>query len=743
MILRGDEILFGDDPTPGVVAVELDRDRDDRVVVHRREAGRLVQETRSFAPFALLQNEDVARKLSGTEVQELDGDLPLRFLVTFPGWSACERARAVLPKLTGHNASDPSAPYFCPNDPIHQHMVMSGTTCFKGMGFQDPVRLQLDIETRTTPGYMFPNPDREGDEILSIALRENSQGREVVLWGPELGEKGLIEGFNALLSSWDPDVIEGHNLFKFDLAYILTRAKRLKVRLPWGRDGSAPSCRRSRVTIAERNVDYPRVDINGRSVVDTWILAQMVDVSSRDMESYGLKDLARHLGIASEHRTLIDPREAEALARTDPDRVRAYNMDDAREVSGLSELLGASYFIQSQIFPYSHQNVVLRGSATKLNALFCREYLRRRHSLPVPMPGASYEGGYTDVFFEGVARRVVHCDVQSLYPSLMITLGLHPSKDRLGVFTHLLSSLRTFRVQCKDAALSARTERERRTLDAMQQTFKVIINSFYGYLGTDLHNFSDPAVASRITAEGRDLLKGMIQWLQTENCRVIELDTDGIYFIPPQKVKGEAEEARLVERLSKSLPEGLLLEYDGRYEAMFSYKMKNYALLDHRGDVFIKGSGLRSRGVERYLRDFLKGLIEAILRRDPEAASRLYEETQSRLRAHAIPIEDLCKTDTLSEALESYQAKIAAKKRNRAAAYELALRSGRSFVPGDQVVYYISGRGKSVKVFEKARLLCDHSSSQPDENVEYYQDKLEDLHRKFAVYLEGDVLEGL
>jgi DNA polymerase I len=54
--------------------------------------------------------------------------------------------------------------------------------------------------------------------------------------------------------------------------------------------------------------------------------------------------------------------------------------------------------------------VIVRGNATRINALFLREYFRQRHSIPEMPMARAFEGGYTDVFFTGVAHRVWHCD---------------------------------------------------------------------------------------------------------------------------------------------------------------------------------------------------------------------------------------------------------------------------------------------------------------------------------------------
>ena len=120
-----------------------------------------------------------------------------------------------------------------------------------------------------------------------------------------------------------------------------------------------------------------------------------------------------------------------------------------RETRAVADLLSPSYFIQAQIFPYNYQDVIVRGNATRINALFLREYLRQRHSIPEMPMVRGFEGGYTDIFFTGVARNVWHCDVASLYPSIMLQFDCFPVTDQLQIFRHLLTDLRTFRLQAK------------------------------------------------------------------------------------------------------------------------------------------------------------------------------------------------------------------------------------------------------------------------------------------------------
>src|SRR5262249_54339347 len=279
-----------------------------------------------------------------------------------------------------------------------------------------------------------------------------------------------------------------------------------------------------------------------------------------------------------------------------------------------------------------YQNIVVRGNATKINALFVREYLRQRHSLPAPpRESKEFAGGYTDIFLEGVIKHVIHCDVTSLYHSIMLSRKLKPAQDELGVFLPLLRDLRTFRIEAKRLAQQATSPEERSHLQALQTTFKILINSFYGYLGTSFSNFSDFQAASEITETGRQLLKQMIEWLKQRGAQVIEIDTDGIYFVAPPDVSGPGQARALFAELAQILPPGIEVEFDGSYPVMLSHKMKNYALLGANDKLIIKGSGLRSRGLERFQREFLQEFIYRLLKDEAGTISALYEETLRKI----------------------------------------------------------------------------------------------------------------
>ncbi len=237
----------------------------------------------------------------------------------------------------------------------------------------------------------------------------------------------------------------------------------------------------------------------------------------------------------------------------------------------------------------------------------------------------------------------------------------------------------------------------------------------------------------------------MIEWLEAHDAQPIEIDTDGIYFVPPD-YKGSKDQIRnsmeaFRAELSASLPAGIEVEFDGEYVAMFSYKMKNYALLDADGNMTIKGAALKSRGLEHYQRSFLRRMIRMKLEERENELPALRQEFEDAIRQRQWPIEKFLKTENLQDSPEAYQKKRDKGKGSRRASYELVLASARQYKAGDQVAYYVTGDKKNVAVHENSKLATDWDPDKRDENVAYYLGKLDSLYKKFGG-IEGDARQG-
>ncbi len=729
----GNRLLFGDPDERGIVAVEIASRTE--IEIFKRDGERIVRERRPLALFAIVDDRDALRGFRAPHTTvELKGDFRFRFLVIVGSTDALEALKLHLKNVTGKTSGSPDAQYLLLADPVEQYLMLTGMTYFIGMEFAQLRRLQLNIETYISAGFEFPLAAREGDRVVAISIADTS-GFECVIRGDRMDERAMLAELTRVIRERDPDVIEGHNLLRANLEYLEHRARRLGLKLALGRDGSVIRARASRMQVAERTIAYRRYEVYGRNLVDTWILAQHYDIGSRELESFELRDLAQHLGVTRAGRVYLDAARVSHCFDHEPEALVQSALEKVRETRDVAELLSASYFAQAQIFPYSYQNAILCGNATKIDALMMRAYLAQRHSIPACGEPKAFAGGYTEMRRCGVARNVFHCDVSSLYPSLMLEFGHAPASDALGVFLKMLRDLRSFRIKAKALARELNGS-ARRNIEALQQTFKILINSFYGYLGFSMGHFNDFDQASAVTRRGRDLIQSVIKELEDRGAQVIEVDTDGIYFVLPANSDEDAAADALLTEITAAFPAAIKLEIDGKYAAMFSYKMKNYVLLEASGEMTIRGSGLKSRGLERFQRRFMEELFLLLMTDRHGELPDLFTTYLAKVAAHELGIAELMKTVTIQDSLDSYRDKVGGKRRNASAAYELALKSTRAYVAGDQVSYYVSGRGSKVKVASAARLATEYDPGHPDENVEYYQAKLTDLFEKFRIFAD-------
>jgi len=680
-------------------------------------------------PFAWLAQEPAGSLPPGITVERLTGEAAFPFLVQTESLDAYERWLA----FAKENALTVDA-----IRPLEsQYLLRTRNRLFDDLPYGQLRRCQLDIETGSTDGS-FSDATRADDRVLAIGLQCGSTSRTLVLDElTDAAEKAMLERLNVVFAQEDPDVVEGHNLFKFDLDYLRLRCRRFKVPCDWGRFGQKATWRSSRLKVAERWIDFPRCDLPGRSVVDTLLLVHLYDIGARDLTSFGLKEVAIAFGVTSEDaeekgsRTYIDGGSIQNAYLHERERFLAYLADDLREIRGIADRLLPTYFEQTKTFPILLQESMLRGSTSKIDLLFQEEYYHARQSCPVPPEVQPFEGGYTRSFQEGVFRHVLHFDVASLYPSLLLAIGRNPVSDTLGTFIPLLTRLRAYRLRFKLLARSAPTEAERAEANARQANFKILVNSFYGYLGFSGARFGDGELAAEVTRRGRELLQTLIAEFQKHDCTILEADTDGIYLSSERYYS--APDALLGE-ITPILPAGIELEYDGKYEAMFCYKAKNYALRD--GDtVTLRGSALRSRGIEPFLKDLTDRMIRFLVGLAPTWPVAAVIELRQRILARAVPVATLAKTENLSQSVDAYERFVAGGGKPRRASAEAALQLTPRPRMGDRVSYYIAQKQKGKQSdWQRARPVALFDPQQAPYDSDYYLKKLDDWLERYGTF---------
>lgn len=724
-----DPLLYGHNDEQHVVAVH--QLNDSEVRLYQREGKNISHKDVKLFPFFFLSHPSPLEGFGRHYwLKELGGKNYFRYIVAFSRWSDMWDALRTIITSYNRTASKRAQSYtdldilLLKPDPIQQFLLQSGVTHFKGMEFTDLLRMQIDIITGQSGEPRTQR--RSGTEVITHITLSDNDGWMQTFDATKDSEAAVLKSVVTTIRVRDPDVLEGHQLFGEQLPMLLRRAHSCGIELAIGRDGTP--VRSFVLGEGEAGTEGGLFEIAGRHLIDTMQLAQSYDATRRTLEGNAAVAIAQQLGFRLPDTQGGPTRKARLLQGP-------LNVAATRFIA--DQLLPSSFYL-TQMCPMSFGSVARTGSAVKIELLMLREYLRQKHSLPRPQPGTQTTGGYTDIFLTGVVGPVIQADVESLYPSIILSQSIAPSTDELRVFPKLLSSLLHLRLQAKKAMQEATEPSERLRADALQSSLKILINSFYGYLGYNRALFNDYAQADRVTTTGQQLLREIIQHVVLHNASPVEVDTDGIFFVPPDNIVGEENERMFVERISKSLPPGINLLLAGRYKKMLSYKKKNYALLSFDGSLTMKGSSLISRSLEPFCRQFIRECIICLLNENIAALHEAYVRYARRIINHQWHVIEFARTETLRDSLEQYEAELTAGTRNPSAAYEVAKRASRYVKRGDRISYYVTGSQAGVRIADNSRLAEEWDPNFPDENTAYYLNRLEECSRKFEIFFSPE-----
>jgi DNA polymerase elongation subunit (family B) len=294
-----------------------------------------------------------------------------------------------------------------------------------------------------------------------------------------------------------------------------------------------------------------------------------------------------------------------------------------------------------------------------------------------------------------VARHVVKADIASMYPSIMRAFRIGPACDPLGALLYLVERLTDLRLQHRRRAREADAgSAEAHRHHAAQAAMKIVINSAYGYLGAGpMALFADRRAADEVTQRGRDILGQVVDGLRERGMVLLEADTDGVFFAAPEGWT-EGDERACVAAIAATLPAGIRLEYEGRYRAMLSHEVKNYALLTDDGRLLVRGAAFQSSRSEPFGARFLEAALRCLLVGDTAGVWRAYRDTVAAVRARRLAPADVATVTRLTKTPSAY-----ARSRGQAreAAYEALLAAGRAtWRPGERVRHYRAADGTPV-----------------------------------------------
>lgn len=461
-------------------------------------------------------------------------------------------------------------------------------------------------------------------------------------------QEHLLQVFMDWIAQYDPDVLIGWNVINFDTRYLQRVADSLGRRLLLGRERRPGHWREQR--------DYPdrfSVQFPGRVILDG---IELLRAAFYRFESFSLQNVATE--ILGQGKLLSGGDRGEEITRQfhhDKTALARYNLKDCELVSEIFAATGLLDFAVARSVITGLNIDRMGGSVASFDNLYL-PLLHRRHYVA---PNASKSlvaspGGFVLESTPGIFDHVLVLDFKSLYPSIIRTFCIDPLGLALGVSQemtqeqtvpgyiearfaregHILPQLIEKLWQQRDAAKAAAD-------DALSQAIKIIMNSFYGVLGSPGCRFFDARLATSITRRGHDILQRTRDLIEAAGYSVIYGDTDSVFvWVRDAQSDEEAVAAgqALQENLNAWWDEHLSNEFtlDSALELEFETHFKRFLMPTMRGSE--KGSKKRYAGIvasdqgeeivfkglenvrtdwTRLARDFQETLYVKIFRQEP------------------------------------------------------------------------------------------------------------------------------
>ncbi len=732
-----DAWISGADESPGIVSVSADTNGHARI--WRRAGERVEASEARFPPWFLTRQPDLLAHLpvrwlpaadfaflrptlefvDGVTVVELEGGGPdaFRYLVLADALDEVESTVVeTWNKRTGSQAQSFAdlTEFLAIWPPIEQLLMLTGRTYFKGMEFADLRRLQFDLETTGL--------NEQRDRIFMISLSD-STGWQASLDTNQMTEAELLQRFVQLVRERDPDVLENHNIFAFDLRFLARRAASLGVRLALGRDGSEPVPAPDVLYLPDRSERFIRWRVAGREVVDTLHAVKRYSAVSQDLRRHGLKEAARHFGFAKPDREYVPGAEIWRTFQHDPDRVRRYAADDVHEANGLSRRLMGIPFVLASIVPRAFERIATDMSpAGTIDPILVRAYLQAGRALPAPAPRgprSSRAGPRPDLFLRGVVRPALRLDVRPLFPHVLAEMGVSSPGDQLGALPAILTSVLQQAAQPSTAAVAGEEQEPPVRSRALVELAELVP----AYLASPGVFFADPGLATRVQKRGRAAMTRLLAALHRAGATLVEVHGESVLLGVPEDWD-EAREHALTEALRLLLPPGVRVERVGRYRSLYARAERSHAFLAEDGSVRLLGDSILTRGLEPFGEHFIHHAAHHVLTEDLRGLRVLFVDQVRRLRAGEVSVEDLCVQSTLRKSPAEYR-----DSPYREEAYEVAIASGLvSWRPSVRIRYFRDRSGQP-------RILQEGEPIAPLEaDVEYYVQRLRAVYCPYFVH---------
>ena len=512
-----------------------------------------------------------------------------------------------------------------------------------------PTVLSFDIETDPSAKRLLAIAlyGRFGgavvDEVYVVDANRRPMPHRAIGCG---SEAHALDAFAVRLQALDPDVLTGWNVIDFDLTVLGQIAKRVGRPLSLGRDAGG-----LRLRAAQGYFGSGQASIPGRLVLDGMDLVRgafmrMDDYSLNGVASAVLGERKVELGAASNRAEAILHRY-----RTDLPTFAEYARTDARLALAIVEKLDLVTLAAARSRLTGMTPDRVSASIASFDFLYLAALHKRRIVAPTVRSADSrvskhQAGGHVFEPVTGVHDNVWVFDFKSLYPSVIRTFNIDPlgymaqpgDEDVVRLADDAAFARREAILPTMLDSLFPQREAAKRNGDAVaSQAIKILMNSFYGVLGTPACRFHNVAIANAITAMGRHLLQWSKAWFEERGFAVLYGDTDSVFVrsgmdLAAARQAGGRLAAELNDAVAHYIDQRwnvasrLEMEFEKLYEKLFLPSVrhggagarKRYAgLIDGRREVDFTGMEVVRRDWTKLAKDVQRELYSRLFAEQP------------------------------------------------------------------------------------------------------------------------------
>lgn len=410
----------------------------------------------------------------------------------------------------------------------------------------------IDIETGLENRLLYSiavHLTRDFYEDKKVFMVGDGKNNDLINFYPS--EKELLQSFILWLREQDPDIIIGWHIIGFDLMFLETKCNELYIPFEIARGNG-------RVSLRSRKGGGYFASVYGRVIIDG---PQSLRSSFFTFEDYKLETVAQELlregkSISPDENKVA---EIERLFIEDKRKLAEYNLQDAVLVT---EIFRKAGLIELSV-RRSQLSGLLMDQLGMMTAAFDHFLLPRIHREGYVAPNVKdlevsdhAAGGYVFDPQPGLYNNVIVLDFRSLYPSIIQTFKIDPysrllsSKDPLVTPTgYRFSSTHHFLPDFITHLIDQRTKAKQRNDKQLSQAIKILMNSFYGVMGSYGCRFYHPDLPSAITGTGQWLLLQSKEYLEQRGYSVVYGDTDSLFVKLPDTINDfSSEDGRKIVR---------------------------------------------------------------------------------------------------------------------------------------------------------------------------------------------------